>query len=123
MTYLPSILAVSMLAAGAAAAQDADMDEGMALFQQNCRTCHVVTEGDNRLGPTLHGVMGRESGAVEDFDYSSSLGGGAFTWDEETLDGFLADPAGFAPGNRMLYPGMPDPDARAAVIAYLADQG
>ena len=44
-------------------------------------------------------------------------------WDDASLDAFLADPAGFMPGNAMVYPGMPSAEDRAAVIDYLAGAG
>ena len=45
------------------------------------------------------------------------------TWDEKTLDRFLADPLKIVPGTTMTYVGIPDPQERADVIAYLRDAG
>jgi cytochrome c len=39
------------------------------------------------------------------------------------LDAFLADPQGFAPGNNMGFFGLRDPQARAALIRFLAEKG
>ena len=38
-------------------------DAGQVLFNNSCRTCHTLDAGDNRLGPTLHGIVGRKAGA------------------------------------------------------------
>jgi cytochrome c len=114
-----TLAAAALLLAAPAAADPAG--EGFALYQRHCRTCHTLAAGDHRLGPSLHGIVGRPAGAAEGFAYSSALRVGALVWTEAALDAFLADPAGFLPGNGMVYPGMPSAEARAAVIAYLAD--
>ena len=113
---LPALL----IAAGAAAQEHGP---GFTLFQPSCRTCHVMEEGDNRLGPTLAGVVGSKAGAVAGFAYSDVMAQSTVVWDDSTLDAFLADPGGFMPGNRMLYPGMQSAEDRAAVIAYMAGGG
>lgn len=119
------IAAAAVLAAAPALAQDdaALVEEGMALFQQNCRTCHVVKEGQHRLGPSLYGVIGRKVGSAEGFDYSSSLANADETWDEELLSDFIHDPDAVFSGTRMLYPGMPDEEKRKALIAYIKSAG
>jgi cytochrome c len=79
-----------------------------------------MVQGDHRLGPSLHGIVGEPAGAIEGFPYSSVMARSTVVWDEAALDAFLADPGGFMPGNRMLYPGMASAADRAAVIAYMA---
>jgi cytochrome c len=51
--------------------------------------------------------------------YSDALKGSGFTWDEKTLDKWLANPAQLVPGNGMTFPGIKDTKARQDVIAYL----
>jgi cytochrome c2 len=109
-------VAVALLA-GTAVAQD---DAGFRLYQQHCRTCHVMEAGDNRLGPHLVGVVGRRAGAVEGFAYSPTMRNADLVWDEAALDAFLAAPASFMPGNRMLYGGMASAADRDALIRYMA---
>ena len=41
------------------------------------------------------------------------------SWDEKTLNLFLAQPLKTVPGNSMTYDGVPDPKDRADLIAYL----
>jgi hypothetical protein len=75
-----------------------------------------------RAGPTLHGLFGRTSGTVEDFDYSPAMveaGEGGLVWNEETLSEFLADPDAFVPGNQMPFPGLDSEQEIADVIEYL----
>ncbi len=45
------------------------------------------------------------------------------TWDERTLDRFLADPPGVVPGTAMTYAGVADAQERADLIAYLRAAG
>src|SRR6266481_4749437 len=56
------------------------------VFNNACRTCHTINEGDNRLGPNLHKIIGRKAGSLPDYNYSSAMKGAGFIWDEEKLD-------------------------------------
>jgi cytochrome c len=104
------------LAAFAALAQD----DGQILFNNSCRTCHSVKDGDNRLGPNLHGIVGRKSGALTNYGYSYSMANADIVWDKTTLDRFIANPEVVVRGNNMQpYGGMPSAADRAKLIAYL----
>jgi cytochrome c len=116
MRSLPALplLALALAAAGAHA-QDAAAG-GMA-FQQ-CAECHSPGATDN-AGPGLKGVFGRKAGTKDGFDYSPALKKSAITWDEKTLDAFLANPAKAVPGTSMAYGGDEDAKERADLVAYL----
>jgi cytochrome c2 len=45
---------------------------------------------------------------------------GYSAWTEATLDAFLMSPEDFAPGTAMSFVGLPEPEERADVIAYIA---
>lgn len=125
---IAAAIAVGCLAFGAnghrALAQDKDQNAGLVSFNNSCRTCHTVKEGDNRLGPTLHNIVGREAGTVENFAYSPALKDAGFVWDEAKLDAFIANPDAVTPGNNMKpYSGMTDAEERKKIIAYLANPG
>ena len=66
------------------ASQDAD---GQQAFNNACRTCHIVRQGENRLGPNLHGIVGRKAGSLPDYAFSSAMKEADFIWDEEKLSG------------------------------------
>lgn len=91
------------------------------VYNDHCRECHSFLKGDNRLGPTLYGVVGRKAGSVPDFVYSISLKSSGLTWDEATLDKWIANPQAVVPGNDMSppYPGVADAAIRKQIIAYL----
>ena len=112
-------LGLTLAAAGVASAQPAgDPAKGEQVFKR-CQACHVVNQPTNRVGPHLVGVIGRKSGSVEGFKYSDANKNSNATWDEATLDKYLADPKAFMPGNKMAFPGLKKPEERADVIAYL----
>ncbi len=115
-------LATALVLAVPAAAQadDALVQAGERIFRQ-CMTCHVVQPGMNRIGPSLHNIMGREAGQVEGFNYSPAMANSGIVWTPENVDAYLADPRGYIPGNRMAFAGLRNPQQREAVIAYLID--
>ncbi len=93
---------------------------GQLLFNNACRTCHTLRRGDDRLGPSLAGVIGRISGANERFNYSPAMRSANLVWDEDNLDRFLADPDGTLPGHNMKpYGGIASEDARRLIIEHL----
>ncbi|ODN68583.1 c-type cytochrome [Methylobrevis pamukkalensis] len=71
--------------------------DGQVNFNNSCRTCHTTSEGDNRLGPNLAGIIGRKAGSAEGYSYSSALAQADVTWDEATLDRFLENPDAWCP--------------------------
>lgn len=85
-----------------------------------CSACHSLADGENRTGPSLHGVVDRPVDAVAGFDYSGALEEVVDVWSPDHLNGFLADPAGYAPGTKMNFNGIDDVADRANLIAYLA---
>lgn len=97
-----------------------DAAEGEKVFKK-CKACHVIDSDKNRLGPTLKGVIGRTSGSVDGFKYSSAMTDAGITWDETTLDAYLADPKGYVPKNKMAFPGLKKEEDRANVIAYMKE--
>ena len=89
-------------------------------FNNACRTCHVVREGDNRLGPNLFKVVGRKAGSLPGYAYSSAMKEADFVWDEAKLDRFIANPDEVVPGNNMKpYGGLTSGEDRAKIIAFL----
>lgn len=98
----------------------ADNTSGEQLFNNNCRTCHSWKEGDNRLGPTLHGIVGRKAGSIEGFTYSQSMKQANLTWDEATLDKFIANPDSVFQNNNMKpFTGIADQATRQKIIEFM----
>jgi cytochrome c len=87
-----------------------------------CRTCHVFDEGVNRVGPSLHKIVGRKSGSVAGFSYSDANKNSGITWTPDVLFAYLEDPKGYIPGTKMAFPGVKDAQKRADLVAYLEAQ-
>ena len=101
------------------ARKGADTESGQLTFNNACRTCHTTKEGDNRLGPNLHNVIGRKAGSLPNYDFSSAMKGADFIWDKDKLDRFIAKPDEIVPGNSMKpYGGLTSAEDRAKVIAF-----
>ena len=98
-----------------------DAANGATVFMA-CQACHSADPGVNRVGPTLHGVVGRKAGSIAGFGYSSAISGSGISWTPDRLFAFLEAPQRSVPGTRMSFAGLPDPQARADVIAYLQQQ-
>lgn len=84
-----------------------------------CKTCHSVEKDNHGLGPSLFGMAGAKAGAVAGFSYSEAMKNSGLTWDDATLDAYIAGPAKKVPGTRMSFAGQSDAAKRAEVIAYL----
>jgi cytochrome c len=113
---LVSLASISFASSAYAAG---DADAGKKVFSK-CAVCHTAVAGKNGLGPSLFGVVGRPSASVPGYNYSDAMKAANKTWDEATLTAYLTDPKAAIPGNKMAFAGLPNPDDRANVIAYLA---
>lgn len=101
------------------AAYTGDAKKGEADFI-TCKTCHAIEAGVNKIGPSLHGVVGRKAGSIQGFTYSTANKNSGITWTEEKLFQYLENPQRVVPGTKMTFAGWPtDPQKRADVIAYL----
>jgi cytochrome c len=94
-------------------------DAARQVFNNACRTCHTIREGDNRLGPSLFNIVGRKAGSLPNYDYSSAMKHAGFVWDEAKLARFIARPDEVVPGNKMQPYGGLGSEETEKVIAFL----
>ncbi|WP_436643400.1 c-type cytochrome [Microbaculum sp. FT89] len=118
----PLIVAAAVALANGPSFAEGDPSEGEALFR-SCKACHQIGAGAlNGVGPHLDALFGRTAGSLDGFRYSSAMrdrGTDGLVWDERTLDAYLEKPQTMVPGTRMSFRGIPDPEARTHLIAYL----
>jgi cytochrome c len=104
------------MALSASSVAAADAEHGKTLFQ-TCAACH--TDRPDALGPSLKGVVGRKSAALEDFRYSNPMKRADLVWDDDNLRAYISDPQAKVKGNRMPYGGVNDSKDVDDIIAYL----
>ena len=101
----------------------ADMTKGEAIFKK-CTACHTIAQGAaNGIGPNLWATVGKPLGSHAGFAYSDALKSKGGTWTFEALNEWLTNPKKFAPGNKMTFAGLGNPEERAALLLYLNSQG
>jgi cytochrome c len=116
-------LFVAISAAGllATQAQAQDAAAGEKVFNR-CKACHVADTDQNKVGPSLKGVIGKTAGTHEGFKYSPAMvkaGEGGLVWNDETLAEYLRGPKAMVKGTKMAFAGLKKDDEIANVIAYL----
>lgn len=103
--------------------QTADAGRGERAFAK-CAGCHTINQGGaTGTGPNLWATMGRPVAGHAGFAFSDALRGKGGTWDWETMSAWLTSPRTFAPGTRMTFGGMSNPQERADLLLYLNAQG
>ena len=114
-----AVIGLSLCAVSVARA-DGNAANGENLFKHKCGTCHSIEAGKNRVGPSLAGVVGRNSASIETYSYSTAMKSAGLTWDVVTLDSYLTNPRVKVPGTKMTFAGLPEANDRADLIAYLS---
>jgi cytochrome c len=103
--------------------QTADAAKGEQVFKK-CAACHNADPGGaNALGPALFGTMGKQLAHHPGFAYSDALKGVGGTWDWDNMSAWLANPKKFAPGTKMTFAGLSNPQDRADIMLFLNTRG
>src|SRR5712671_6963857 len=111
-----TILSGVVCATIAIAASAPDPGRGRDAFEKRCTGCHELDKA--KIGPPLRGVYGRNAGRDAQFAYSDAVKASSVTWDESTLDRWLADTESVIRDNDTSFR-LSDPADRANIIAYL----
>ncbi len=111
-------LAAGMALASGSAWAAGDAAKGKKVFNK-CKACHSIKAGKNKVGPSLAGVVGRKAGTAPGFKRYKGLKGSDITWDEASLDKWLANPKKFIGKRTSMGFKLKKAGQRADVIAYL----
>ncbi|KZP00374.1 hypothetical protein CALVIDRAFT_272204, partial [Calocera viscosa TUFC12733] len=99
-----------------------DAAKGASLFKTRCAQCHTTEQGGgNKVGPNLHGLIGRKTGQVEGFSYTKANVEKGVTWGEETLFEYLENPKKYIPGTKMAFAGLKKEKDRNDLITWLKE--
>jgi len=105
----------------APASHAADIENGKIVFKR-CAACHNADKPDNRIGPTLQGIIGRRAGTLQGYRYSPAMvnaGQNGLIWNRETLITYLHNPQGMVKGTRMASIRLNNDSDIDDLIAYL----
>jgi cytochrome c len=123
-----SFLALLAVTSGSLSAQAQDQIDGAAVFANRCSECHSVqapkepVEGERpKLGPSLHGLFGRQAGTLPGYAYSDAMKASGVIWTDETLEEYLKNPKAFIPRNKMPFNGLKREGEVGPLIAWLAE--
>jgi cytochrome c len=92
---------------------------GEGFFRSQCLGCHEHDSQRNALGASLVGVINRKAGTLPGATFSRALTESNITWDEASLDRFLASPSILLPMTLMTAHEISVANERADIIAYL----
>jgi cytochrome c len=98
----------------------ADVEKGRQTARV-CMSCHTFDQGgQDRIGPALWGIVGRDVAARKSFAYSTAFAAQTGNWTYDRLDHWLANPAKAVPGTKMAFAGLRKDEDRANVLAFLS---
>lgn len=121
MRKTPYIIAVLILLPLSEVIADGDPAMGKRQFAP-CSACHTVEAGGpNKVGPNLHGIIGRAAGLREDFAYSQALKASGVVWTEENLRAWIKKPMDFIAGSKMPFGGYASKKIQDNIISYLKE--
>ncbi len=124
-----AVAVAALMALGGSAFATGNAARGKAAFAAKCSSCHQAGLGATPfVGPELNGIVGRDAASVPNYtkysDGLKKLRESGFVWTDENMDKWIADPKAILPASPMAvaFPGIPDANERADIIAYLRTQ-
>jgi cytochrome c len=97
----------------------ADPTKG-AEIAKKCAACHSFDKGGaNKVGPNLYGVLNGPRAHEPTFSYSDAMKKLGGTWVPQEVAAFIYNPKAYLAGTKMGFAGLPKPEDRADVIAFL----
>lgn len=121
---IPGLLAACLLAimsGGSRASDDeagGDAGKGASIYKAKCGFCHATKADAHKMGPSMAGIYGMKAGSTG-YERYLGLKDADFTWDDESLDGFLKNPKKFLGRGTTMAVTLRGAEDRRHVIAYL----
>src|SRR5258706_16099662 len=103
-TVMLGVTVAAVWLPGEATAQD-----GQSLYRRQCSTCHATEAGQNKIGPTMHGIAGSKSAGGPGFEFSDPTKAPNPTWTGDPPPKNPAHPQGTVPGTKSVYPRRKNP--------------
>ena len=114
------IVAVVLIAVSSVSGMAQDAQKGKTVFNV-CLVCHAIGPGaQNKIGPELNGLDGRNAGTVPNFDYSDANKSSGIVWNEQTFEDYIKNPAAKVPGTKMIFPGIKNEQQEKDLWAYIS---
>jgi cytochrome c len=119
---LACTLLVLLLATEAIAQDQTELLKRGAQAYRICAACHSLQPDVHLSGPSLADRWGKEAGTIEDFGrYTEGLKKSGIIWEENSLEGWIAEPQAMVPGTTMTFRGVQDEQTRKNLIAFLRE--
>ena len=113
------IVAVVLIAVSSVSGMAQDAQKGKTVFNV-CLVCHAIGPGaQNKIGPELNGLDGRNAGTVPNFDYSDANKKSGIVWNEETFEDYIRNPAAKIPDTKMTFAGVKNEQQVKDLWAYI----
>ncbi len=114
------IVAAALIAASSMPGMAQDAQKGKTVFNV-CLVCHAIGPGaQNKIGPELNGLDGRKAGTVPNFAYSDANKNSGITWNEETFEDYIKNPAAKIPDTKMTFAGLKNDQQAKDLWAYIS---
>ena len=85
-----------------------------------CMVCHNFPKGTPaKVGPNLWGIINNKRAHMDGFAYSDAVAHLGGTWTVQNIARFIYKPKAYISGTKMGFGGLPDPQDRANVLAFL----
>jgi len=113
------IVAVVLIAVSSVSGMAQDAQKGKTVFNV-CLVCHAIGPGaQNKIGPELNGLDGRNAGTVPNFDYSDANKNSGIVWNEESFEDYIRNPAAKIPDTKMTFAGVKNEQQVKDLWAYI----
>lgn len=121
---LLTVSALAFCACTLSAGADSRLSPGQIVFIKECAKCHQVgPNAQNRIGPVLNSIFGRQAGTVEGFrNYSEAMRRSGVVWTPEHFREFVKDPKTMIAGTTQIYSGLKDEEAITQLTEFLKTQ-